>query len=53
MLNRVGQSRRLRGDSPSRQVYAVARSTRPSHPMIDVLVQALRSSAGSYLKEAA
>jgi DNA-binding transcriptional LysR family regulator len=46
-------SRRLRGDSPSRQVYVVARSTRPSHPMIDVLVQALRSSAGSYLKEAA
>jgi DNA-binding transcriptional LysR family regulator len=45
-------SRRLRGDGPSRQVYVVTRA-RPSHPMIDVLVQALRSSAGVYLKAAA
>jgi DNA-binding transcriptional LysR family regulator len=45
--------RRLRGDGPSRQVYVVTRSTRPSHPMIEVLVQALRSSAGSYLKAVA
>lgn len=46
-------SRRLRGGGPSRQVYVVTRSARPSHPMIKVLVQALRSSAGSYLRAGA
>jgi DNA-binding transcriptional LysR family regulator len=46
-------SRRLRGDGPSRQVYVVTRRTTPSHPLIGGLVQALRSSAGSYLKTAA
>jgi DNA-binding transcriptional LysR family regulator len=45
-------SRRLRGGGPSRQVLVVTRST-PSHPMMEVLVQALRSSAGSYLKAVA
>jgi DNA-binding transcriptional LysR family regulator len=42
-------SQRLRGDGPSRKVYVVIRSVRPSHPMIEVLVEALRSSADSYL----
>jgi DNA-binding transcriptional LysR family regulator len=42
-------SQPLRGDGPSRKVYVVTRSARPSHPMIEVLVEALRSSAGSYL----
>jgi DNA-binding transcriptional LysR family regulator len=46
-------ARRLRGDGPSRHVYVATRSARPSLPMIDVLVQALRSSAGSYLKAVA
>jgi DNA-binding transcriptional LysR family regulator len=46
-------SQRLRGDGPSRKVYVVTRSARPSHPMIEVLVEALRSSADSYLYAAA
>jgi DNA-binding transcriptional LysR family regulator len=46
-------SRRLRGEGPSRYVYVVTRDAPPSHPMIDVLVEALRSSAGLHRVAAA
>jgi DNA-binding transcriptional LysR family regulator len=44
-------TRRLR-DAPGRQVYVVTREA-PSHPMIGALVDGLRSSAGSFVLEAA
>ena len=46
-------SRRLQGEGPSRYVYVVTRDAPPSHPMINVLVKALRSSAGLHRLAAA
>lgn len=43
---------RLANEGPSRYVYAVTRDASSSHPMTSAMVEALRSSAGSYLRAA-
>jgi DNA-binding transcriptional LysR family regulator len=43
---------RIRGDEPKRFVFAVTRSS-DDNPMVQAMKEALRSSAGAYLKSAA